>query len=188
MGRGTMGHDLPKARRSTADRVKLGVAMVLLAALGWVSLRGCGPVEAPFGIGAGPQPEETRAVEIDGRSFELELALTPTQRYRGLSDRESIPDDGGMLFVFPDAEERTFVMRRCLVPIDIIYLDASGRVVQMHEMAVESYYTPELALTGYPSGAPAQFAIELAGGTLDELDISQGDRVEVPLGLKARAR
>ena len=166
----------------------MGVALVLLVALGWVSLRGCGPAEAPLGIGAGPQPKGARTVEIDGRSFDLELALTPTQRYQGLSDRESIPADGGMLFVFPGAAERTFVMRRCLVPIDLIYLDAQGRVVRMHQMEVEPYYTPAVALTGYDSGAPAQFAIELAGGTLDGLDLSEGERVDVPMDLKGRAR
>jgi len=187
MSQKTAGHDWPRGKRSVMDRVKMGAALLLLAAAVWVALRGCGPAAVPFTEGAAPSGE-TVELEIAGRGFELELALTPAQRYRGLSDRESIAADGGMLFVFPGEKERTFVMRRCLVPIDLIYLDDSGRVVSTHAMAVEPYYTPEVALPGYDSGAPAGYAIELAGGTLEALGVSKGDRVDVPDGLKGRAR
>jgi uncharacterized membrane protein (UPF0127 family) len=134
----------------------------------------------------GPLP-----VAIGGRTFALELALTPQQRYQGLSDRAHIPDDGGMLFVFPDDQVRVqrFVMRRCLVPIDIIYLDPGQRIVAMHAMQVEPYDTPEGRLTPYSSRYPAQFVIELAGGTLAELDLSEGERIALPAErLKAAAQ
>ncbi len=132
---------------------------------------------------------DTLRVKLNGRSFDLELALDHETRYRGLSDRESIAEDGGMLFVFPTAAPRQFVMRRCLVPIDVIFLGPTARVVSMHRMRVEPYDRPEHELRRYSSEWPAQFAIELAGGTLDELGLSLGDRVELPTEeLKARAR
>lgn len=135
------------------------------------------------------QGAETQRVVIDGRTFDLELALDQAARYKGLSDCATIPEDGGMLFVFPSAAERAFVMRRCLVPIDLIYLGPNGRVVSMHRMAVEPYDTPEAELKRYPSGWPAQFVIELKGGTLDELDLAPGERVALPAeALKRRAR
>ncbi|MFW5682713.1 MAG: DUF192 domain-containing protein [Phycisphaeraceae bacterium] len=143
------------------------------------------------GCGASVASEEraTQRVEIDGEAFELKLALTVKQRYEGLSDVAEIPERGGMLFVFPDAARRSFVMRRCLVPIDIVFLDAGGRVVAMHEMEVEPYDTPNEELTPYPSRYPAQFAIELRGGWLDRLDVALGDRVDLPREeLKARAK
>ena len=85
-----------------------------------------------------------------------------------------------MLFVFTEPEVSNFVMRKCYVPIDIVFLDPSGRVVQMHEMAVEPYDTPEEKLVRYGSKWPAQFAIELRGGTLKKLTLKEGDRVEMP--------
>ena len=131
---------------------------------------------------------QTQTVQIDGQQFNLELALTPQQRQQGLSDREHIPDDGGMLFVFPDVARRQFVMRRCLVPIDIIFLGPNGRIVAMHQMAVEPYDLPEEQLTRYSSHYPAQFAIELQGGMLDQLTVGLGDRIDLPLeSLKRRA-
>lgn len=146
-------------------------------------------VVAGCGSSAASGERTTQRVEIDGEAFELELALTPKQRYRGLSDVAEIPERGGMLFVFPEAAKRTFVMRRCLVPIDIVFLDAGGRVVAMHEMTVEPYDTPNRELTPYPSRYAAQFAIELRVGWLDRLEVELGDRVELPREtLKARAQ
>ncbi|MFP3422318.1 DUF192 domain-containing protein, partial [Bacillus sp. SIMBA_161] len=86
-----------------------------------------------------------------------------------------------MLFVFPDARVRRFVMRKCLVPIDIVFLDAAGRIVAMHEMAVEPYDTPESELKRYSSRYPAQFAIELRGGWLERLELETGEKVALPL-------
>ena len=131
----------------------------------------------------------TQAVTIAGRTFHLELAMDDASRLQGLSDRAEIPADGGMLFVFPQPRSVSFVMRRCLVPIDIIYLDPNGRVVQTHAMQVEPYDTPERKLRLYPSQWPAQFAIELRGGTLETLGLQLGQKIDMPLdALKQQAR
>ncbi|MEM8738225.1 MAG: DUF192 domain-containing protein [Planctomycetota bacterium] len=131
----------------------------------------------------------TQRVEIGGERFTLELAMTPAARVQGLSDRTFIAADGGMLFVFPSEAEREFVMRRCLVPIDIVFLGPRGGVMSMHAMAVEPAGTPEGELKRYGSGGKTAIAIELAGGTLERLGVAVGDRVELPIvELKRRAR
>lgn len=154
---------------------------LLLMFVACLTIAGC-KSDAPVGSAG------TQRIEIAGRAFDLELALDSAARYQGLSDRQSIPEDGGMLFVFPHARELTFVMRRCLVPIDLIFLAPNGRVVSMHRMPIEPYDTPEWRLKRYASGWPAQFAIELRGGTLDHLALELGQKVELPLEeLKRRA-
>lgn len=136
----------------------------------------------------GSQPS-TQRVTLGDRTFILELALDEDARFKGLSDRPSLPDDGGMLFVFPEPDHLQFVMRDCLMPIDIIFLDAGGRVVSMHAMKLEPYGTPDFKLPRYRSRYPAQFAIELKGGTVATLALNVGDKVQLPLAdLKARAR
>ena len=143
-------------------------------------LAGC-PSAAP--------PPGTQPWTVNGRTFYLELALDDDARFQGFSDRESIAADGGMLFVFPRAKVRYFVMRRCLVPIDIIFLDATGRIVRMQQMQVEPPDTPEADLRPYSSVYPAQFAIELRGGTLDELGLEPGRKLDLPFAdLKKKAR
>ena len=185
--------DRRTAVKRYANQAKALLALLLVAVVVWGTLRGCDPAvpsldDRPAANAPSSSETETRAVTIAGRTFDLELATTRAARYQGLSDRASIPEDGGMLFVFPDEAERSFVMRRCLVPIDLIYLDAEGRVLNTHQMTVEPYDRPEWQLTSYRSDGKAQYVIELRGGTLDELDLSRGDRVDLPTGLKPRAR
>jgi len=120
-------------------------------------------------------------VRLGGREFKLELAVDTAARHQGLSDRESVSDDGGMLFVFPDVQVLRFVMRRCLVPIDIVFLGPGGRIMAMHGMEIESYETPEEKLRVYSSRWPGQFAIELKGGTLKTLGLKRGMKVELPV-------
>lgn len=171
----------PSLRRTTSGvllpehaRQPVACVVVALAMMAYVPLfAGCEqrPVDAP----------QTLGVTIQDRDFDLELALTSDERHQGLSDRESIPADGGMLFAFPSQRRLSFVMRKCLVPIDIIFLDGTGRVVATHAMEVEPYDTPEYALKRYSSGYPAQFAIELRGGTLSQMDLSRGEPIDLPL-------
>lgn len=177
-----------------------------------------------MGLKDGPQPApaprhatddkdlpKTAPVTISGKTFTLELAIDPQVQFKGLGDRTDIKPDGGMLFVFPKPEARAFVMRDCPIPIDIIYLDASGRVVATYKMTPEpprseaekkltSPYPNapqwqwgnqayEDRLKKYPSGFAAQFVIELKGDTLDTLKVKKGDKVDFDIeGLKKRAK
>ncbi len=141
-------------------------------------------------------------VEISGQTFRLEIADSQERRVRGLSGRATLAETGGMLFVFPsnDLRERSFVMRDCSLPLDLVFLDEEGRVVALHEMEPEprrpgegrpGEYVPryEERLTRYSSGEPVQFAIELRGGTARRLGVAVGDRVHFPRqALAARAR
>ena len=123
-------------------------------------------------------------VPLGGESFRLELALDPETRQLGLSGRPDIAANQGMLFVFPAPRPLAMVMRDCPVPIDVAFLDAGGTVLAVHEMRPEPPRAPgesrlayEARLPQYPSQAPAQLAIEVAGGRLRQLGIEPGDRI-----------
>lgn len=130
----------------------------------------------------------THRVVIGEQTFDLELAMTNAARFRGLSGREKVAADGGMLFVFPSEAEREFVMRECRVPIDILFLGPTGEVLTTHAMQVEPAGTPEADLPGYSSGGKSAVVIELAGGTVARLGVEPGDRISLPIAeLKRRA-
>jgi len=146
---------------------------------------------------------ERETVTINGNEFKLDLAVDEQTRFRGLSGRTHIASDGGMLFAFPFPRNSYFVMRDCPIPIDIIFLDATGRVTAMHKMQPESPRGPdekelnedgingkyEARLVRYPSRYDSQFVIELAGDTLDSLKLKEGDQIKLDLaGLKKRAK
>ncbi len=153
-------------------RARAWIALLLAAATS-----GCADAE--------PRPTpgpETAWVELAGELFELELALDPPTRYLGLGQRGSVAPDGGMLFVFPDSSPLGFVMRDCPIPLDVAFLDESGRIVALHAMQPEPPRAPdesplayERRLPIYPSGRPARFAIETAGGRLAELGARVGE-------------
>ncbi|HZW11347.1 MAG TPA: DUF192 domain-containing protein [Phycisphaerales bacterium] len=169
----------------------LGLVLTLVALM----TGGCGQQKSSAAT-------NVESVMIDGEWFHLELALDPASRFQGLSGRTHIDEDGGMLFVFPRPAVQAFVMRDCPIPIDIIFLDPAGRIVAMHQMTVEEPRREDEPETGngatdkyeqrlkrYPSKFAAQFVIELAGGTLDDLEIAEGDLIKLDTeGLKARAK
>lgn len=158
---------------STSTSRSLTALLLLALLLITGSLLGC---EAQT-----PKPgDETITANIAGERFELELALTSAERFKGLSGRREIAKDGGMLFVFKDAAPRYFVMRDCRVPIDIIFIGPGGRIVKMHEMQVEPPDTPEHELTRYDSQWPAQFVIELKAGSIRRLALEPGHKLDLP--------
>ena len=74
--------------------------------------------------------------------FDVELALTPQDRSRGLMFRESMPSRAGMLFVYERPQAVSFWMKNTLIPLDMIFLDQTGTVVHVHQGAVPGDLTP----------------------------------------------
>lgn len=121
------------------------------------------------------------------KTFKLELALTPEKRFKGLSGRESIPENEGLLFVFPDDQVavQNFVMRDCPVAIDIIFLDKTGSITAFYTMSPEDARKPgeteqayESRLKRYSSRYSAQYVIELKGSQIREWDLKNGQKIE----------
>ncbi len=77
-----------------------------------------------------PAPKTTK-IKIKDRDFTLEIAQTPAQRSRGLMYRKSLCPDCGMLFIFGKPGTYPFWMKNTLLPLDIIWLDQNGVVVDI---------------------------------------------------------
>ncbi len=172
-----MASILTASVRRSSHRLALAAMAVVAAA----SVTGCEPA-------GGPVEGGIERVELGGRTFALELSMTPASRTLGLGGRESIPKDGGMLFVFPDADFRSFWMYDCLTAIDIAFVDPIGFVTAIHTMPAEAprgESESDLAyrdrLPGYPSRYRAQFAVELSPGMFKSLGIKEGDRLTIPV-------
>ena len=137
----------------------------------------------------------TEHVIIAGELFHLEVASDDSTRTQGLMGRTEIASDGGMLFIFPTAQVRSFWMGYCLVDIDVMFLDPYGRVTAIHTMNIEepreeteTEVAYKARLTGYPSVYATQFAIELRAGSIQRLGVDVDDKIELDLArLKAMA-
>ncbi|MHC4295596.1 MAG: DUF192 domain-containing protein, partial [Planctomycetota bacterium] len=75
-------------------------------------------------------------VTINNKTWYVECVRTVEGRFRGLSGRSYLGEDSGMLFIFGDSRVRTFCMRRCVIDLDIAFIDPNHRVVAIHTMRV----------------------------------------------------
>lgn len=114
--------------------------------------------------------------EINGQVIYLEQALTPTEHYLGLSHRESLCEQCGMLFVFSNSIERTFVMREMNFSLDIVWLNG-GEVIGLDEN-LEPEETPPYRL--YDSPAPVDRVLELPSGGASRYNLKIGDKLLLP--------
>jgi len=103
--------------------------------------------------------------------FEVEIAATEETRAHGLMGRDSLAPDAGMLFEFPESAVEAFWMKDTLIPLDMLFIDKTGRIVHIAERAVPYDETP------ISSVVPVTGVLELNGGTVDRLKIRDGDRV-----------
>lgn len=91
----------------------------------------------------------------------IELAESDQEQAQGLMYRRSLPERGGMLFVSQEPSMRSFWMRNTPLPLDIIFLDDSLRVVNIVKRTTP--YSEEHIL----STAPAQYVLEVRAGMSD---------------------
>ncbi len=105
------------------------------------------------------------------RKFRVEVARTETEQARGLMFRESLPDDGGMIFPMKPARNASFWMKNTVIPLDMIFIRADGSIARI---AAE---TVPYSLEPVDSGEPVAAVLELAGGKAAALGIAEDDVV-----------
>ena len=121
---------------------------------------------------------EGPTVEINGASYTVDIADNDATRTRGLMFVDSMPDDHGMLFIFPNTRPRSFWMKNTLIPLDIIYFDSDLELVSVSKNARPC----KTARCGhYPSSGPAKYVLELNAGHADKLDLKPGDKLVLQL-------
>lgn len=93
---------------------------------------------------------------------------------------KDVKDDQGMLFVFGSPAQQSFWMQNTLIPLDIIYIDAKGKVLNI----VHGKPRDESPL---PSTGPAQYVLELKDGMAARYRIGPGTVLTIPANAKYKA-
>jgi uncharacterized membrane protein (UPF0127 family) len=153
---------------ATPRRYGLRVLLAGLSVLALLSAQTPMPAKVVRVVRGTPEQEIAR--------FTAEVADEPEEWRRGLMERSSLAPDSGMLFLFPEVAPRSFWMLNTLIHLDIVFADASGRILNIH--ADVPPCIPPRRCPSYPSAAPAQYVLEIAGGRAQALGIRAGDRLQ----------
>ena len=128
----------------------------------------------------------TIQMTLKGQKFELWIADEPHEQTRGLmfitADQMTPLPDGterGMIFVFDHEQPLSFWMKNTVIPLDIAYISSDGVVVSIFTM-------PPLVTRTFPSGKPAQFAIEVNASRYNKIGIQPGDQIDIPATILKR--
>ncbi|CAA7615512.1 DUF192 domain-containing protein [Magnetospirillum sp. SS-4] len=118
----------------------------------------------------------------DGRRhpFTVEMAISDSEKARGLMFRETLAGDAGMLFDFGRPRQVAMWMKNTLIPLDMLFIEAGGTVIHIEEGAVPGSLEPR------GPTRPVLGVLELAGGTARRLGLRPGDRVEHPMFSRPR--
>ncbi|MCB0727240.1 MAG: DUF192 domain-containing protein [Ignavibacteriae bacterium] len=105
------------------------------------------------------------------KKIEIEIAENDAERTQGLMYRKSMDDTKGMLFIFQREEPQSFWMKNTIIPLDIIYVNSKREIVKIYKN------TTPFSENSLPSGKPATYVVEVAGGYTDRYGIKEGDLI-----------
>ena len=125
------------------------------------------------------QEGKLERVEIVTRTgvhvFDVEMAVTPEERSKGLMFRRELPPGRGMLFDFHGEGPIAMWMKNTYISLDMIFIRADGRILRIAEN------TEPLSTKIISSGGLAKGVLEVIAGTAQKYGIQPGDRVAHPL-------
>jgi uncharacterized membrane protein (UPF0127 family) len=125
-----------------------------------------------------------RAVFPDETAVSIDIADTEPVRERGLMFRERLAPNEGMIFVFPQSGYYPFWMKNTLIPLDMLWLDGSGRIVSIARSVPPCKADP---CPSYPPDANASYVIEVVSGFSREHGLKVGDVVKLE-GVPSRGK
>lgn len=103
--------------------------------------------------------------------FNIEIAESEYETQTGLMYRESMEEDQGMLFIFPDIAMRSFYMKNTQFPLDIIYIDENMKIASFQKDA-KPYNE-----SGLSSKVPVKYVFEINAGISEKLGLEIGDTI-----------
>jgi uncharacterized protein len=119
-------------------------------------------------------------IKINDIPIVVELAIDPSSRNLGLMNRYAMSENNGMLFAFPDSQQRSFWMKNTHIPLSIAYISESGQIVDIKNL------TPHDE-RGVPSAFPATYALEMNQGWFGRNQVMCGDTVTGITGIQCES-
>lgn len=110
-------------------------------------------------------------------TFMAEVAATEPEKAKGLMYRQSLAKDRCMFFVYAEDGSHSIWMKNCLIALDVAWVDAEGRVVELAELVPPCSPMRGDDCPTYGGSVPARHFVEFAAGTIKRIGLKKGDRL-----------
>jgi uncharacterized membrane protein (UPF0127 family) len=111
------------------------------------------------------------ALSVNGHKLTAEVAHTDPARAQGLMHRRMLPENRGMLFVFPSAAQHAMWMMNTYIPLSVAFIDERGAIINIEDMKPHTQ-------DAHPAAKPAKYALEMNRGWFSKRGIKPGARIE----------
>ncbi|MFH0806339.1 MAG: DUF192 domain-containing protein [Candidatus Brennerbacteria bacterium] len=146
--------------------------MVVFGIVAGVSLIGVPYFSSLFSL------ENKGEVKINEQIIVVDIVKDPDARAKGLSERDGLGVNEGMLFLFDDAAYYPFWMKDMRFPIDIVWI-AENTIVGFEERVSPEPGIPDSELMSYAPPEPVDKVLELSAGRARLLRAEVGDAVKI---------
>ncbi|PIU42642.1 MAG: hypothetical protein CO034_01020 [Parcubacteria group bacterium CG_4_9_14_0_2_um_filter_35_11] len=114
-----------------------------------------------------------KSIKINDIEILVEIADTPEKRAKGLSDRQSLPENQGMLFLFDKPDFHSFWMKDTLIPLDFIWIRDDKVVGITQNIKPEGYQPPHVLTPEEKINA----VLEVNAGFVKKSNLKVGDKI-----------
>lgn len=134
--------------------------------------------EVAWGLERGEVTIETQEQTLQ---LKVEIARTASERAYGLMERDHLPEDAGMLFVYNEQQspDSGFWMYRTRIPLDIAFIGPEGTIRAIDSM-VPCGNNVSVECPSHRAGVPFSAALEVNAGYFEKHSVEVGDHVELP--------
>jgi len=162
-----------------SKRTLLGLLILVVAAVGFVISTRSQPSQPGFEVTATSEEiTTTHLVKIGEHSYVVEVAATVEEQSQGLSNRETLPENAGMLFPFNPPRVVPFWMKDMRFPLDIIWIDEDNKIIGIEKNAPAPREGTETSdLPSYSPPGPIRYVLELNAGQSQHFKV--GDSVTI---------
>lgn len=122
-------------------------------------------------------PTSEKTIVVEGKEIKVEVAKTNDERGRGLSNREELDENSGMIFVFEENSKPSFWMKDTKISLDIIWIN-DDKIVSINKNVEPEPNKKDSELKKYPAPSEVDYVLEVNGGFSDKYGIKAGSTVQ----------
>ena len=120
-----------------------------------------------------PLEANSKAVMIEDKKINVEVAKTNEERSKGLSNRNKLDENSGMIFIFSPNSKPIFWMKDTKISLDIIWIN-DNKIVGIEKNVQPQLNTDDSKLRRYPAPSEIDYVLEVNGGFSDKNNIKVG--------------